>query len=217
MMRSIIAVFAFVLWLCAATQAVADECDNGESGSYSAMASCTSSRFDEAMADVVATYDQLLAELKSDKRRQAFVRESQNAWKDYLKSACVILFNAVAWIGPTCLNEIATNRSLELRRARFCIAKRGAPGCKNVAREVPLADIGAAYDALYESLDGDDELRASVVDSQRAWLRYREQSCAFWKSIQGPKAQWCVEYIPKERLNLLHHMRSCYLEGGNEC
>lgn len=212
-----VAALGFALWLCPWPQATADECENVESGSYSAIASCTSSMVDEAMKDVDATYSQILSALKSDKRRQAFMRESQNAWKDYLKSACVVLFNAVAWIGPSCLHEIAVNRSLELRRAKFCIGNRRAPGCKMAAEGADRLDPGAAYNSLYESLDGEDGLRASVVDSQRAWLRYREQSCAFWKSIQGPNAQWCVEYIPKERINLLDHMRRCHLDGATEC
>jgi len=62
--------------------------------------------------------------------------------------------------------------------------------------------------------------RTDVVDmgrSQKAWLAYRDASCAYWSSRVRYQVPWCRVELTRARIKQLLHMRECEQEGGGKC
>ena len=79
------------------------------------------------------------------------------------------------------------------------------------------AELNAVYKQLKVALRDDPPRRKLLIDSQRAWLAYREKSCEFWHGVVSYEVGGCKAAITNNRIEELKHMHGCYVEGGNEC
>jgi uncharacterized protein YecT (DUF1311 family) len=79
------------------------------------------------------------------------------------------------------------------------------------------AELNAIYKQFMVALKGDTPRRKLIIESQRAWLVYREKSCEFWHGVLSYEVGGCKAAITNNRIEELKHMHGCYVEGGNEC
>ena len=79
------------------------------------------------------------------------------------------------------------------------------------------AELNAIYKQFRVALKDDAPRRKLLIESQRAWLVYREKSCEFWHGVLSYEVGSCKAAITGNRIEELKHMHGCYVEGGNEC
>jgi len=85
---------------------------------------------------------------------------------------------------------------------------RDAAICTRQAADVADANLNAAYQNELNQLSGSDNMaraRASLVDSERAWIKFRDTDCAvqdhiFEKgSMRGAMVEQCLKDLTERR------------------
>jgi uncharacterized protein YecT (DUF1311 family) len=89
--------------------------------------------------------------------------------------------------------------------------------CGKSQSEKVDAELNKTYNQLLDVLRDDLPRRKLLVESQRAWLVYRDKSCEFWTGVLSYQFSWCRFGITDHRLTDLDHMHACLVEGAGEC
>lgn len=125
----------------------------------------------------------------------------------FLTAAVVLLAPYMAFANPPDDGCKGTDSGSYLAIARCGDSRFGKS-------EGELNDI---YKRLTVALKDDPPRRRLIIESQRAWLVYREKSCEFWHGVLSYEVGGCKAAITDNRIEELKHMYGCYVEGGNEC
>lgn len=116
-------------------------------------------------------------------------------------------------------------------QASFATPATPSDGCKNADSgsytdialcgmskfEKSDVKLNQTYNELLKALKDDRPRHKLVVESQRAWLVYRDKSCKYWADLLSYHVTWCKFDITERRVEELKHMHACLVEGGSAC